>query len=100
MRTHIHIPRFFPENKEYLHKQQLVVTRSVMHCLSSPSHVDDQIKALRRRFAQVDEDGTGVLNRQQFCDMLAGVGIYLTGHEQERVKERCVGCLLYGEANT
>lgn len=30
-----------------------------------------------------------MLTRQQFCDMLAGVGIYLTAHEQERVKERC-----------
>eukprot|EP00903_Cladosiphon_okamuranus_P013950 g12974.t1 len=48
----------------------------------------EQIKGLRRRFAQVDEDGTGVLTREQFCDMLTGVGIYLTAHEQERVKER------------
>lgn len=38
----------------------------------------------------MDEDGTGVLTREQFCDMLAGVGIYLTAHEQERVKERRV----------
>ncbi|CAM9659846.1 unnamed protein product, partial [Ectocarpus sp. 12 AP-2014] len=26
----------------------------------------EQIKGLRRRFAQVDEDGTGVLTREQF----------------------------------
>lgn len=38
----------------------------------------------------MDEDGTGVLTREQFSDMLAGVGIYLTAHEQERVKERSV----------
>lgn len=48
-----------------------------------------QIKGLRRRFAQLDEDGTGVLSRDQFCDMLAGVGIFLTAHEQEQIKERC-----------
>ncbi|CAM9186272.1 unnamed protein product, partial [Ectocarpus fasciculatus] len=48
----------------------------------------EQIKGLRRRFAQVDEDGTGVLTREQFSEMLAGVGIYLTAHEQELVKER------------
>lgn len=42
----------------------------------------------------MDEDGTGVLTREQFCDMLAGVGIYLTAHEQERVKERCVSYVL------
>lgn len=38
----------------------------------------------------MDEDGTGVLTREQFSEMLAGVGIYLTAHEQERVKERSV----------
>lgn len=38
----------------------------------------------------MDEEGTGVLTREHFSNMLAGVGIYLTAHEQERVKERCV----------
>lgn len=65
--------------------------RRIGHPLSHlASHNCDQIKGLRRHFAQVDEDGTGVLTREQFCDMLAGVGIYLTAHEQERVKERYV----------
>eukprot|EP00904_Undaria_pinnatifida_P002651 jgi/Undpi1/12387/HiC_scaffold_5.g02059.m1 len=48
----------------------------------------EQIKGLRRRFAQIDEDGNGVLTRGQFSNMLSGVGVYLTGHEQELIKER------------
>lgn len=47
-----------------------------------------QIKTLRRRFAQVDDDGNGVLTREQFSKMLEGVGIHLTTHEQELIRER------------
>ncbi|CAM9910415.1 unnamed protein product, partial [Ascophyllum nodosum] len=46
------------------------------------------IKALRTRFAQVDENRRGVLSREQFSNMLGRVGLYLTAHEQELVKER------------
>lgn len=38
----------------------------------------------------MDEDSDGVLSREEFSNMLSGVGIYLTAHEQELMKERWV----------
>ncbi|KAG5183282.1 hypothetical protein JKP88DRAFT_241452 [Tribonema minus] len=45
----------------------------------------EQIKALRRRFEQLDGDGDGVLSRQDICKMLENASIYVTAEELETI---------------
>jgi Ca2+-binding EF-hand superfamily protein len=47
-----------------------------------------QVKALRRRFEQLDSDSDGVLSRMDMCRMLETAAIYVTAEELDHITRR------------